>query len=43
MLEEAGLEVEERWVIWLMRDGNYEIRKTKDFTKELIDYMNNDY
>lgn len=43
MLEEAGLEVEERWVIWLMNDGSFEIRKTEDYTKQLIDYMNDDY
>lgn len=39
MLEEVGLEVEDRWLVYLKSDGTYRIFKLWNFTKELKLYM----
>jgi hypothetical protein len=39
MLEEAGIEVQERYIIWLKKDGEYEIRSCTDFTQILKTYL----
>lgn len=38
MLEEIGFNVSNRVLIWLKRDGQYEIHCTKDYTKELKEH-----
>ena len=35
MLEQAGYKVSNRALIWLKKDGNYEVHSTDDLTKEL--------
>lgn len=35
MIEQSGYDVSNRVIIWLKRDGNYEIHSTTDYTKEL--------
>lgn len=39
MFEQVGLEVEERWLIWLRPDGSYEKIVTHDFTEQLKEWM----
>lgn len=34
-LEDIGISVTERWIVWLKRDGTYERYETIDYTKEL--------
>lgn len=41
MLEDICLEVDDRWLIYLMADGTYKILKTWDFTRELRNYIEN--
>lgn len=35
MLEDVGIEVDDRWLVYLKADGDYRIFKLYDFTKEL--------
>lgn len=39
MLEEVGIEVKERYIVWLKKDGKYEIRSCTDFTQILKTYL----
>lgn len=39
MLEQTGIKVSERWVIWLKHDGTYQLFKTEDFTEDLKEYL----
>lgn len=39
ILEECGYEVEDRVIIWLKSDGNYQTYYTKDFRKLLKEYL----
>jgi len=39
LLEEAGYEIEERVIIWLMDDGTYKLYSTKDFRQMLKSYL----
>lgn len=41
MIEQSGYDVSNRVIIWLKRDGTYEIISTKDYTKELRFWMLN--
>lgn len=40
MLEEAGIKVDERYVVWLKHNGEYEMRYCNDFTDTLKNYLN---
>ena len=35
ILEQTGYDVSNRVIVWLKRDGEYEIHSTTDYTKEL--------
>lgn len=39
MLEQAGIKVSNRVIIWLKRDGNYEIYSTEDVTQKLKTHL----
>lgn len=39
MVEQLGIMVSERWVIWLTMDRNYKIYKTYDLTEQLKEYI----
>lgn len=39
MLEQSHYNVSKRVIIWLKRDGNYEIFNTKDYTKEIRKHL----
>lgn len=41
LLEQAGFEVSHRAIIWLQRDGGFEVLCTKDYTKELMGHLIN--
>lgn len=40
MLEEAGIKVDERYVVWLKHDGDYKLRYCNDFTETIKNYLN---
>lgn len=42
MLEEIGIGVNERYIVWLKQDGSYELRKCNNFTELLKNYMDNE-
>jgi hypothetical protein len=39
MLEEASMNVADRWLLYLKEDGNYELHQLVDFTEELRDHL----
>lgn len=41
MLEDVGLDIEERWLVYLERDGNYKIYRLNNFTEELREHLSN--
>lgn len=41
MLEQSGYKVESRAIIWLQRNGEFSIHQTKDYTKELKNFLSN--
>ena len=40
LLEQFGIPVSERWVIWVDQSGNFQRFITHDYTPELTDYLN---
>lgn len=40
LIEQLGITVSERWVVWLTSDGEYKILKTYDLTKILREWLN---
>jgi len=39
LLEQTGIKVSERWLIWVKEDGEYEIYKTNDYTERLENWL----
>lgn len=43
LFEQTGFEIEQRLLIWLKRDGTFEMYDTEDLTEELKIYMENEF
>lgn len=41
LLEQVGVKVSERWIIWVKEDEDYEIYKTTDYTERLKTWLTN--